>query len=142
MAGITAVAEVEIAAPAARVWQALTDPEIIARYFFGSQVETDWKPGSPIVWKGEFEGKAYEDKGRVLEIRPNRQLKVSHFSPMSGLPDKPENYHTLNYELQEHAGSTRVSLSQDNNTDEAEAARSTQNWQAMLAGLKRTVEAG
>lgn len=142
MAGITAVAQIDIAAPATRVWQALTDPEIIARYFFGSHVETDWKPGSPIVWKGEYEGKTYEDKGRVLEIRPNRQLKVSHFSRMSGLPDKPENYHTLNYELQERAGSTHVSLSQDNNKDEAEAARSTQNWQSMLDGLKRTVEAG
>ena len=142
MAGITSEAEIDIAAPAARVWQALTDPEIIARYFFGSQVETDWKPGSAIIWKGEYEGKRYEDKGRVLEVRPNRQLKVSHFSPLSGLPDKPENYHTLNYELEERGGRTHLSLSQDNNKDEAEAARSTQNWQAMLDGLKRAVEAG
>lgn len=142
MAGITATAEIEIAAPAARVWQALTDPKIIARYFFGSHVETDWRPGSPIVWKGEYEGKAYEDKGRVLEVRPNRLLKVSHFSPMSGLPDKPENYHNLSYELHEHGSATHLSLSQDNNKDEAEAARSTQNWRAMLAGLKRTVEEG
>jgi len=77
MGNVTATAEIEIAAPASKVWAALTDPEIIARYFFGSRVETDWQPGHPIIWRGEYEGRAYEDKGRVLEVDPNRRLKVS-----------------------------------------------------------------
>ena len=50
---------------------------------FGSKVVTDWVEGSPIVWKGEYEGKTYEDKGEVLEIEPERRLKVSHPSPRS-----------------------------------------------------------
>jgi uncharacterized protein YndB with AHSA1/START domain len=135
-----AKAEIDVAAPASRVWKALTDPETIAKYFFGSQVQTDWQPGSPIVWKGEYEGKRYEDKGEILEVEQNRLLRVTHFSPMTGLPDKPENYHTLTYTLDERGGSTHVSLSQDNNGSEAEAERATANWMTMLNGLKSTVE--
>lgn len=142
MANVIATAEIDIAAPASRVWEALTDPAIIARYFFGTTVETDWKPGSRITWRGEYQGKAYEDKGQVVEVDPGRRLKVTHFSPMTGLPDEPGNYHTIVYEIDEHGGTTHLSLSQDNNGDDAEAQRATQNWQMMLTGLKKTVEGG
>lgn len=136
-----AQAETQIEAPASRVWDALTDPDQIARYMFGSRVTTDWKPGSSIVWKGEYEGKPYEDKGEILEVEPERRLRMTHFSPMSGDEDVPENYHTLTYELEARNGSTRVSLTQDGN-DTAEAAEHSQaNWEEMLSGLKATVEA-
>jgi uncharacterized protein YndB with AHSA1/START domain len=136
-----ATAEIEIDASPAKVWQALTDPEQIKQYMFGSQVVTDWKPGSSILWKGEYEGKTYEDKGEILELEPGRRLKVTHFSPLSGEEDRPENYHTLLYELEEGGGKTRVSLSQDNNPSEEAAEHSRANWQKMLAGLKQVVEA-
>jgi uncharacterized protein YndB with AHSA1/START domain len=100
MADYVATAETEIDAPRDKVWAALTDPEQIKEYMFGSQVVTDWKRGSPIVWKGEYEGKAYEDKGEIVEIEPERRLKVTHFSPLSGQEDRPESYHTLLYELE------------------------------------------
>jgi len=61
---------------------------------------------------------------------------------MTGLPDVPENYHTVSYELREHGSATRVMLTQDNNADEAEAERAAKNWEMMLGGLKRTVEEG
>jgi uncharacterized protein YndB with AHSA1/START domain len=134
-------AETKIEAPASRVWEALTDPEQIEQFMFGSRVTTDWKPGSSIVWKGEYEGKPYEDKGQILEFEPERRLRMTHFSPMSGDEDVPENYHTLTYELEARNGSTRVSLTQDGN-DTAEAAEHSQaNWEKMLSGLKATVEA-
>lgn len=142
MANEIATAQIDIAAPAAQVWQALTDPEIITRYFFGTTVVTDWQPGSPIVWQGEYQGRPYQDKGQVLEVEPGRRLKVTHFSPMTGLPDAPENYHTVTYQIDERGGTTHLSLSQDNNGDEAEAQRATRNWEAILAGLKKTVEGG
>ena len=109
-----ATAETEIDASPAKVWAALTDPDQIKEYMFGSQVVTDWKEGSPIIWKGEYEGRKYEDKGSIVEIEPERRLKVTHFSPLSGQEDRPENYHTLVYELEERAGSTHISLTQDN----------------------------
>jgi uncharacterized protein YndB with AHSA1/START domain len=140
MTDFVATAEAEIDAPAEKVWGALTDPKQIEKYMFGSQVETDWKPGSRIVWRGEYEGKQYEDKGEIVEIEPNRRLKMTHFSPLSGQEDIPENYHTLLYELDERDGSTRLSLSQDNNPSAEAAEHSRANWEKMLVGLKQVVE--
>jgi uncharacterized protein YndB with AHSA1/START domain len=140
MTGAVATAEADINATPVRVWQALTDPEQIRRYMFGSQVETDWQPGHPIVWRGEYQGRRFEDRGRVLEVHPLRRLKVTHFSPLSGKPDLPANYHTVTYDLELRDGHTHVSLSQDNNADEAEVEHSTANWQQMLDGLKAMVE--
>ncbi|MBV9088329.1 MAG: SRPBCC domain-containing protein [Mycobacteriaceae bacterium] len=140
MANFIATAEVDVGASATKVWTALTDPDIIRQYFFGAEVQTDWRPGSPIVWRGEYNGKPFEDKGEILDVEQNRLLRVTHFSPLSGQPDRPENYHTLTYELDEHGGSTHVVLSQDNNGSEAEAEGATANWRAMLHSLKKTVE--
>jgi uncharacterized protein YndB with AHSA1/START domain len=141
MAGHIATAETDIRAPRTTVWRALTDPDEIQKYMFGSRVETDWKPGSRITWKGEYEGKKYEDKGVVVEVERERRLKLTHFSPTSGDEDVPENYHTLVYELEEGDGKTHVSLSQDNNKSEEAAEHSRANWDKMLSGLKEVVEA-
>ena len=140
MANHVATATVEIDAPPARVWTALTDPAEIEKYMFGSHVVTDWKPGSSIVWEGEYEGKRYEDKGEIVEIKPARRLKVTHFSPLSGQEDVPENYHTLTYELEAAGPVTRVALSQDNNPTVEAAEHSKANWEKMLSGLKEGVE--
>lgn len=142
MADHLASASVEIDAPPEKVWTALTDPEQIQKYMFGSQVVTDWQPGSPIIWKGEYEGKRYEDKGEIVEIEPERRLKVTHFSPLSGEDDVPENYHTVLYELDQNGENTHVSLTQDNNSSAEAAEHSSSNWEKMLAGLKEVVEAG
>jgi uncharacterized protein YndB with AHSA1/START domain len=141
MSTYVATAECEIDAPPQEVWRALTDPAAIREFMFGSDVRTDWQPGSTITWKGEFEGKSYEDKGEILTVEPGRLLEVSHFSPLSGQEDKPENYHRVRYELQPVEGDrTRVRLTQDNSGSAEEAEHSSVTWQAMLDGLKKVVE--
>jgi uncharacterized protein YndB with AHSA1/START domain len=142
MADHVAVAETEIDASPDEVWDALTDPEQIEKYMFGSRVETDWKQGGQITWKGEYEGKSYEDRGKILEIEPPSRLKMTHFSPMSGKEDLPENYHTLLYEVEGNDGTTRIRLSQANNASQEEADHSQTNWEKMLSGLKEVVEGG
>jgi len=47
--------------------------------------------------------------------KPERILRYSHFSPLSGVPDRPENYHTVTIELSGDGDQTKVSLAQDNN---------------------------
>ena len=89
MADHVAVAETEIDASPDEVWEALTDPKQIERYMFGSKVETDWKPGSRIVWTGEYDGKQYEDHGEILEVVPGRRLKLTHFSPWAAGRTRP-----------------------------------------------------
>lgn len=142
MADLVATAETEIDAPPVVVWDALTDPVQIKRYMFGSVVETDWKPGSAIVWKGEYQGRTYEDKGQVMTVEPGHRLVLTHFSPLSGNEDTPANYHTLTYVLEKDGAKTHLSLSQDHNASEDEVTHSRQNWEAMLEQLKNVVEGG
>jgi uncharacterized protein YndB with AHSA1/START domain len=142
MTGQVATAATEISASRGQVWAALTDPAQIRKYMFGSEVETDWQPGSPIVWRGDYDGRKYEDKGEIVEVEPRRRLVFTHFSPLTGQEDVPENYHTVTYEIDEREGRTHVSLSQDNNASAEEAERSRTNWEMVLAGLKELVERG
>ena len=137
---LIASAKVTISAPMARVWDALVNPAVIKRYMFGATVVSDWTPGSPIAWKGEWKGKPFEDKGRILEVRPEQLLKYSHFSPLSGAADRPENYHNVTIALAPQADDVRVELTQDHNDSERARAESEKNWAAMLEGLKKTVE--
>ncbi len=137
---LIAMASITINAPIAKVWQALVEPAAIKQYMFGTTVKSDWKEGGPIRWKGVWKGEAYEDKGTVLEIRPQQRLKYSHFSPLAGVPDKAENYHTVTVDLLQEAGQTVVTLAQDNNANEEERRHSQENWMVMLEGLKKYVE--
>jgi uncharacterized protein YndB with AHSA1/START domain len=142
MTGFLASADIDISAPPDRVWMALTDPEEIAKYMFGTSVESTWRPGSSITWSGEWDGKPYQDKGEILEAEPPRLLQLTHLSPLTGQEDRPENYHTVTYELTDRSGTTHLALSQDNNGDQDEADRASATWSTMLTGLKEAVENG
>ncbi len=135
-----AEASVTIHAPASRVWQALTDPQLIKQYMFGSEVVTDWKEGHPIVYKGMWQGKPFEDKGKVVKVEREKALVTTHWSPMSGTPDSPDNYHQVSYQLEPVTDGTRVTLRQDNNASEEEREHSSQNWKMMLDNLKKLLE--
>ena len=123
-----------------KVWDALTNAEMIKKYMFGTTVNSDWKPGSNITWKGEWQGKAYEDKGEILQIKPKSLLQYTHFSPLAGVPDTQENYHTVTIRLTQENGSTSVHLSQDNNKSEDARKHSENNWNMMLSELKKLLE--
>jgi uncharacterized protein YndB with AHSA1/START domain len=135
-----AKASTTIDAPAAKVWDALVNPAAIKQYMFGTDMTSDFTPGSTVKWKGEWEGRAYEDKGEILRIEPEHLLEYTHFSPLAGLPDAPENYHTVTIELSGDGAKTNVALSQDNNATDEEREHSEKNWRMMLEGLKKFVE--
>jgi uncharacterized protein YndB with AHSA1/START domain len=140
MTGYLATAETDISAPPDRVWEVLTDPDQLKKLWFGAEVTTDWKQGSPITWSGEWEGKPYQDKGEILEVDPGRSLKLTHFSPLTGQPDLPENYHTLTYTLDGDGTSTHLKLTQDNNGSEDEAKHSQGMWEMLVAKVKEAAE--
>lgn len=137
---LIARASIDIDASSEKVWNALVNPDAIKQYMFGTTVVSDWHTGSRIIWKGEWQGRPYEDKGTILRMEPMRIIQYNHFSPLSGLPDKPENYHTVTIELSTSGNRTHVLLSQDNNAGEEERTHSQKNWEAMLAGLKKVAE--
>ena len=135
-----AQATITINAPTSKVWDALTKPDLIKQYMFGTNVTTDWQVGSPITYKGVWEGKPYEDKGKILQIEPGKRLVSTFWSALSGQPDLPENYKTIQYELSKEGEGTRLTVIQDNNGSEEEAVHSEQNWQMALDGIKKLLE--
>jgi uncharacterized protein YndB with AHSA1/START domain len=137
---LVATASITVNASPTDVWNALVTPAEIKQYMFGTTVVSDWREGSAITWKGEWQGRAYEDRGVILQFKPARLLQYTHFSPLSGLPDTPESHHTVTIELTADGEGTRVALSQDNNATEQEREHSEKNWGMMLAGLKKVVE--
>jgi uncharacterized protein YndB with AHSA1/START domain len=138
--GLIARASVVINAPASSVWDALTNPELIKQYLFGTQVSSDWKVGSSIIYKGTWEDKNFEDKGRILQIEPERLLESTFWSALSGLADVPENYSLIRYDLAPEGSATRVTLTQDNNATAEDAVRADQNWTLVLESMKKLLE--
>lgn len=133
-------AEITIYTSANKVWNALTDPEFIKRYMFGAKVTSDWEEGSKITWEGEWQGKQYKDKGKILEFSPNKRLQYSHFSPLNGDEEIPENYHIITIDLVQEDDHTVVLLKQDNNHTEEVKKHFENNWRMMLASLKKFLE--
>jgi len=136
----TATSRTTIDAEPAAVWTALTDPDLVSRAFFGATVESDWTPGSPITFSGEWQGKEFRDHGEIVAVEPAKKLEFTHFSPMTGQPDVPENYHVVTFDLAPAASGTEVTITQTNAGSEEEKAYSEQNWSTVLSTLKDTVE--
>lgn len=136
----TAKAEEIINAPPIKVWEALTNPSLVKQWLFGTAMSADWKVGGQIRYKGEWEGKTYEDKGTVLELVPEKKLVTTYWSAFSGLADLPENYQEVTYELTQEDSGTRLTITQKGNPSEESAKHSEQNWKTVLQKLKELVE--
>jgi uncharacterized protein YndB with AHSA1/START domain len=136
----SASASIVVQAPRQKVWEAVTEPALVKRYFFGTDLVTDWKVGSPLLFRGEWEGKAYEDRGKVLAFDPPRSLSFDYWSSFSGTEDKPELRQIIRYDLEEVGGGVRVTIDQSNVDTQERADHSAQNWKTVLEGLKSLVE--
>jgi uncharacterized protein YndB with AHSA1/START domain len=98
----------EVNAPIDTLWKILTSNEFIRQYMFGCVAETDWKPGSPLLWRGAADGKLYV-KGNVVSIDKPHRLEYTIIDPNNPeLADVPENYLTMIYTLSERGSSASV----------------------------------
>jgi len=131
---------VTIHANKSKVWNALTDPAQIKKYLFGTDTTSDWKVGSPITFRGVWEGKAYIDKGTILQIEKEKLLKYNYWSSFSGSEDRPENYANITYTLEDHNGNTVFHLTQDRIKTKEARDHSEQNWKMVLNSLKDLLE--
>ncbi|WP_109829751.1 SRPBCC domain-containing protein [Reichenbachiella versicolor] len=131
---------VEIKATPQKIWEALIKPEIAKEYFFGAEITTDWKVGSPIKFKGEYNGNSYEEKGIILNVEPNIQLQYSHWSHFDGLPDLPEHYRTWTFDITQENDNTTLAVSEDNIPTEKQKNRSDEFWNGVLTQVKQIVE--
>ncbi|MFZ5999719.1 MAG: SRPBCC family protein [Bacteroidota bacterium] len=137
---LTLSKSIEINASRQQVWDAITKPELIKKYFFGTDTDTTWKVGSPIFFRGEWEGKPYEDKGTVLAFEPGRMLRYNYWSSFSNKPDAPENYANIEYWVDEKNGVSTYTIVQDGIESQEAKAHSDSNWGMVMGELKKMLE--
>ncbi len=140
---------INIKAPVAQVWNALTNPEETKKYMFGCETVSDWQPGSSLLWKGSYEGKEMIFvKGNIVSIKPGISLVYTVFDPNSTMEDIPENYLTVTYELSEENSETILVVTQgdyssvaDGERRYAESYNGGQGWNPILLEIKKILEA-
>lgn len=125
------------AAPEA-VWNALTDPELTQKYFFGCAALSDWNVGSKLDYECELNGrKLVVVTGEILAIDPLRYLEVT----CRGVQDGAEGDESIaTYTLEATGGGTRLSITQGEFTDDGNLDQHEGSWDLVLTGLKALVE--
>jgi uncharacterized protein YndB with AHSA1/START domain len=140
MTDLSLTSSITIDAPIEDVWKAVTTPALIKQWFFGVDTETDWQVGSPLVHRGEYQGKAYEDKGEILQFDPPKLLVHTHWSDLSGDPDSPEHYQEVSWALAQRNGATELTITERNLPSEEAKAVSEESWRMVLENLKNVLE--
>lgn len=138
---------ISINAPAEKVWDALVNPEQTKKYMFGCETVSDWKPGSELLWKGNYEGKdMIFVKGKIIEIIPGKYLSYTTIDPNSGIADIPENYLTVTYDLKVENDETILTATQGDYSTVGEGEKRFREtlegggWQPILVEIKKLVE--
>jgi uncharacterized protein YndB with AHSA1/START domain len=131
----TAKIQRTIHAPTSVVWAWLTQPERVTEYFFGTRLVTTWQVGSPIFFRGEWEGTQYEDRGTVLRLEPESVAQFSYLSSWSGLPDLPENYQVVTYRLQSRGPHTVLTITQRRIPSIDKKVHAVQSWRSVVQAM-------
>lgn len=145
---LTVTNTITINAPTSTVWDALVNPEQTKKYMYGCEPITTWQPGTPLLWRGEYEGQVMDFvKGDVISIEPNKKLVYTVIDPLNpNIPDIPENYLTVTYLLEETNGQTIFTVTQGDYSKVAEGEKRYQDtvaeggWQGVLEAIKALVE--
>jgi uncharacterized protein YndB with AHSA1/START domain len=137
----TNISTIVLNAPVEKVWNALTKPELVKQWQYGSDLITDWKVGNEIRFRNEWEGQFFEQWGTILEVVPNQKIKYSLFFPRPELKDKPENYFIMSYVLSEENQKTKLEIIQEDNRPGAVQEEPQGEENPILQGLKAIIEA-
>lgn len=133
---------IHIDAPVSKVWSALTDLELMKKWVSETEIEiiTDWKVGGPILMRGRLHGVRFENKGTVLQFEPEKILEYSHLSSISRLPDKPESYSVIEFQLARVNEKTALTVRVRNFPTETIYKHLAFYWNVTLEIIKRMIE--
>jgi uncharacterized protein YndB with AHSA1/START domain len=139
---------ITINAPSSKVWDALINPQQTKKYMFGCEAISDWKVGSDLIWQMDYDGKPFIPvKGKIILMAPGMILGYTVFDPHSNMPDIPENYLSVNYNLIEQNGETILTVMQGDYNTVADGARrykeaynEGKGWDPILQEIKKLVE--
>ncbi len=129
-----------IKAEPSKVWDAIINPGLTKKYMYNSEVISDWKAGSSIIWR-DADSKKVHVKGIILNIEPERLLKTKDLSIDAGLDDMESNYSRVTYELEREKDKTLLKVTENNfNGDERRFYDSEKFWNIVLKNLKELLE--
>lgn len=133
---------ISIHAPVSKIWNALTDPSLMKQWMTLEEIDiiTDWQPSSSIIIKGKSHWVYFENKGTVLQFRPQQLLQYSHLSSLSGLPDEPMNYTLLEFKLMPIEDNTTLTLTISNFPTESIYRHFVFYWNVTLELLRKFIE--
>lgn len=130
---------VKFNAEISNVWEALTNPEITKKYFFNCEAISDWKVGSPIIFKMTSDGKEIVAvKGIVTAIEQERLLEHTCFA--SEFENVPSKHTTVTYKLSSENDITKLSVTQGDFGDEETYNHTDASWNHVLNGLKMIID--
>ena len=135
-ASFTAEKSIDLPVPPAKAWHALVTPDLITRYMFGAKVTGDWKKGGTVTYSGEWDGKPYADKGKIVEIDSPRTLAMDFYSAFSGLPDTPRELPAHHLRAGPNAGGTTLTITHANHATQDGATQAENNWGMTLDTMK------
>jgi uncharacterized protein YndB with AHSA1/START domain len=123
------------------VWDVLVNPRKAGELFWGSTVESDFKVGSPIVWKGTWDGKPFEDRGIIKEMRKGEVLQYTHWSTAAPVPTEKER-NLITVRLQKRPNGVQVTFQHENIASLSMKEHSEGMWKQLLGKLKELAEGG
>ena len=123
-----------------RLWSALTTPEFMKQYWFGSHIEADWERGRP--WKMRFPDGRVADAGEILECDPPRRLVLkwrNEFRPEL----KAEGDAQCVIELEPEPDAVKLTITHCIDCAESKFIAAVSNgWPKILSNLKSLLETG
>lgn len=134
------ISTISINATKEKVWDTLTKPGLVKLWQYGSDLITNWEIDSDIKFRTEWEGKIFEQWGKILEVRPTDLLKYSLFAPRPDIEDKPENYFIMSYVLTSENGQTKLEIIQEDNRPNAVQEQPQGEENPVLQSLKKVAE--
>ena len=139
--------EIEINAAVSKVWDILVNPEKTQLYMFGCKTVSNWEVGSPLTWEMIYEGKKITAvKGEIIKIQPEKYLAYTTIDPNSNVPDNPDNYLIVTYNLSELNGITNLEITQGDYSKVADGKKRYEEtieaggWNSILIQIKNLAE--
>jgi uncharacterized protein YndB with AHSA1/START domain len=136
--GTMTVFEIYIKTTPERLWHAITDPAMRARYSFGVETNSDWTPGSEYL--SSVPGVVDIAAGENLEVDPPRRL-VQSFNALWSDAVKEEETSRVTWEIEPVGDSCRLTVTHDQLRDGANFELFG-GWPMILSGLKTLLETG
>ena len=125
------------------VWKALTQPFLMKQWMgedeMNLHIQTSWAVNTPITISG-FHHLPFVNKGTILEFDEEKVLSYSHNSSLSRLPDEPENYSVIKFNLSPAEKQTALTLTISNFPTETIYRHMEFYWQSTIVLLKKFVE--